>query len=405
MRERLASIARSFLMPRTFFLGFAAGIAACAFLGWKVERDGFYENYVRAGGPYQIDNTFLISPTQMTSWIRSRCSRDKTLVLVGGSSILMGTGQPVRSLWSGKLQELLGERFCVVNLAGPAGVLNGIAGTTLGILEKEYKRAYLVSDMTESVVGYSPDGVVSQKYFFWSAYYRGMLDPSFVADGADASGRLRIQQPAAAESERMRAEQLRLGAWLDSYLHFNDLWAAVHFRRFTTYYFHNAGRWQWTPRGTWPDYDYEIDVEAMRNLKQYTTPVGSPAFQQVLARLRGLGTYFESSPDGLKFREGILRGLEQQIDENIIDPRKHRVILAYIGPSPYYMHHLSAAEQGAYETLYERKTVVFKRHGYHVVRPRLESEDYSDPVHLDTLGGRKLAGVVAEEIRSQEAAP
>ena len=230
-----------------------------------------------------------------------------------------------------------------------------------------------------------------------------MLDPSFVADGVDAAGRLSTQAPAAADSERMRAEQLRLGALMDSYLHFNDLWATMHFRRFTTYYFPNAGAWQWTPRRSWPDYDYDIDVEAMRNLKQYTTPVDSPAFQQVLARLRSLGVYFESTPDGLKFREGALHALDQQIDENIVNPRKHRVILAYIGPSPYYMQHLSAAEQGAYETLYERKSAVFKRHGYHVVRPRLESADYSDLVHLNTLGGNKLASVVAEEIRSQEA--
>lgn len=401
MRERLMSIARLFLMPRTFFLGFAAGMAACAFLGWKAERDGFYENYVRVGGPYQIDNTFLISPTQMTHWIRSRCGRDKTLVLVGGSSILMGTGQPVRGLWSGRLQARLGDGYCVVNLAGPAGVLNGFAGTTLGILEKEYKRAYLVSDLTESVVGYSPDGVLSQKFFFWSAYYRGMLDPSFVADGRDASGRLRVRE--GAENERVRAEQLRLGALLDTYLHFNDLWAEVHYRRLTTYYFQNAGAWQWTPRRTWPDYDYDVDFDALRNLKQYTTPVESAAFQQVLARLRQLDTYFESTRQGLKLRERKLQELERQIDENIIDPRKHRIVIAYIGPSPYYMQHLSAAEQAAYETLYERKSAIFMRRGYHVVRPRLESQDYSDVVHLDALGGDKLAAVVAEEIRSQDA--
>lgn len=404
MRRRLASIARLFLMPRTFFLGFAAGMTACALLGRQVERDGFYQNFVRVGGPFQIDNTFLISPRQMTLWIRAHCSRDKTLVLVGGSSIMMGTGQPVRELWSRKLQDLLGDRFCVVNLAGPAGALNGFASTTLGILEKEYKGAYLVSDMTDTVAAYSPDGVVSQKHYFWSAYYNGMLDPSFVADGTDPSGRLRVQKSSMTDSERARAEQLRLGAWLDSFLHFNDLWASLHFNHFTTYYFHNAGAWQWTARRTWPDYDYEVDFDSLRRLKQYTEAVGSPGFEGTLGRLRKLDTYFQSVRGGFRLRERMLGVFEQQLRDNIVDARKHRVILAYIGPTPYYMDHLTEAERGAYETLYERKSAIVRSHGYHVVRPLLSAEDFSDLVHLDALGGHKLAAAVAGEILAEEAA-
>lgn len=404
MRERLRSFARRFLMPRTFFLGFAAGMAACVLLGWKVERDGFYRHFVRIGGSYQIDNTFLVSPTQMTKWIRSNCSRDKVLVLVGGSSIMMGTGQPERYLWSRKLQGLLGGGYCVFNLAGPAGALNGFASTTLGILEKEYKRAYLLADMTDPVLVYSPDGVLSQQHYFWMAYYRGMLDPSFVADGEDEAGHLRVQSREATAADQSRAEQLRLGAWLDRFLHFNDLWGGFHFNHFTTYYFHNAGAWQWTPRGSWPDYDYEPNLEDLRNLKQYSEPVGSPAFRYNVDRLRNLSRYFRSTPEGFKLDETVLGVLDKQIRENIVNPKKHNVILAYIGPTPYYTDHMTAAEQAAYETLYERKSAIFRSHGYHVVRPRLEAQDYSDLVHLDVLGGNKLAAAVADEMLSLEAA-
>ena len=39
--------------------------------------------------------------------------------------------------------------------------------------------------MTEAVVTHSPDGVITQKSYFWSAYYNGMLEPSFLDHGRD----------------------------------------------------------------------------------------------------------------------------------------------------------------------------------------------------------------------------
>ena len=399
MRERIAAFACLFLAPRAFFLGFLCAMVACSLAGRTLAQDGFYENFTRISGTYQVDNTFLLSPAQMVRWIRAHCSSDRELVLVGGSSIMMGAGQPVRRLWTKRLQELLGKGYCVVNLAGPSGALNGFASTTLGILGHEYKRAWLIGDMTEAVVTHSPDGVITQKSYFWSAYYNGMLEPSFLDHGRDESGKLRLTSPMS-DKDRAWVEQLRLGEWLDSWLHFNELWSYLHYRYFTTYYFHNAGRWQWTPRATWPDYDFEFDEAQARAHKQYAEAVGSAGFNRTLERLRDLKTYFAATPSGLKLRENALGLLDTQLKDNIIDASKQNVVIAYIGVAPYYTSHLTADEQAAYETLYERKAAIFRRHGYHMVRPSLMVDDYTDLVHTNPLGGDKLAAAVAAGIRA-----
>lgn len=79
----------------------------------------------------------------------------------------------------------------------------------------------------------------------------------------------------------------------------------MHFNYFTTYYFHNAGAFLWTPHHIWADYDFEIDVEEIRRLKRYSQTVGSPGFNQALLRLWNLGTFFQTTPEGFKLNENV----------------------------------------------------------------------------------------------------
>lgn len=399
MHKLISLSLRRLISPRVFLLGFVIGLLACSLLGRKIAHDGYYENYVRVGGTYQIDNTFLLSPSQITKVIRKECSKDKILVLVGGSSIMMGSGQPVRYLWSRKLKELLGDGYCVFNLAGPAGVMNGYAATTLGILGNEYKKAYLISDMSEAFASYNPDGVMSQKHYFWDAYYKNMLYPSFVKKFHDNEKEIQKDISSMSEPDRVRLEQIKTGEWLDSIFYFNDLWTYFHYNFFTTYYFHNSGSWQWTPRKTWPDYDFEVNFDDQRKLKQYSQPVNSPGFKQTVERFRNLKNYFESTPDGLVLQEPYITRFEENVRSSFLTGMQQNVLIAYIGISPYYSDHFTKQEQDALETLYKRKAAVVEKYGYHVVRPGFGAEDFVDPVHTNPLGGFKLAQVVADKIK------
>ena len=406
MRERIATLARAAWSPRLFLAGFAVGLLACAAAGWRLAHEGYYRDFTRIAGAYQVDNTFTLSAAQMKKLVASQCARDRVPVLIGGSSILMGTGQPARHLWSRKLGERLGAGFCVFNLAGPAGALNGFASTTLAMIEDEYPRAYLVSDMTETAVRHSPDGVVSQKYYFWDAYYKGLMPPHALAKMPLSRGDVPAGGQPVPAKDAERAEQLRLGARLDSILRFNDLWSYVAYSHFTTYYFHNAGAFQWTARRTWPDRDYEVDFAALRALRQYTEPVGSPAFSSNVERLRRyVDFYFTGLPGPASPIEARMAEYESLIRDNVVDATRQRVIMVYVGVSPYYMDHVGPTVLEAYEALYRRRAQDFARHGFHVLRPGLRPEDFGDLVHLNALGAEKLAGAVAAKIRDLEARP
>jgi hypothetical protein len=207
------------------------------------------------------------------------------------------------------------------------------------------------------------------------------------------------------DAEQSRAGQLRLGEWLDSFLYFNDLWTWAHYRYLTTYYFANAFAFQWTARRTWPDYDFEPNFDDYRQLKQYSEKPGTPAFEHNLDRLRSVKDLFTPTPGGLRLKDNRIDLLERQIAENDIRAAEDNVLLAHVGLSPYYTAHLDPETRDAYEELYRRRAEVFSRHGYHVVRPRLEAEDFSDLVHLNPLGGRKLAEEAANAIRNFESRP
>lgn len=393
---------RRLISPRVFLLGFVIGLLTCSLLGRKIAHDGYYENYIRIGGPYQVDNTFLVSPSQIRNVIRKECSKNKVLVLVGGSSIMMGSGQPVRYLWSRKLQELLGDGYCVFNLAGPAGVMNGYAATTLGILGNDYKNSYLITDMSETFASYNPDGVWSQKHYFWDAYYKNMLYPSVVGRLHKKEKEIQQEISIMSELDQARLEQIKAGEWLDSFLYFNDLWTYVHYNFFTTYYFHNAGYFQWKARKIAPDYDYEVNFDDLRSLKQYSQPVNSPEFNQTVERYGNLKKYFEYTPDGYKLYDVYINTFDKRVRDSFLTGTQQNVVVAYIGLSPYYSDHFVKQKQDAYETLYIRKAAVVEKYGYHVVRPRFGAEDFVDPLHLNTLGGYKLAQVVGDQIKSQE---
>jgi hypothetical protein len=389
------------ISPRIFILGFISGLLVCSLLGRKLAHDGYYQNYVRVSGPYQIDNTFLLSPSQITTLIKKECSNDKILVLVGGSSVMSGVGQPDRYLWSKKLKELLGEGYCVYNLAGRAGLMNGFASTTLEIIANSYKKAYLLSDMLEPFAEANPDGAMSQKHYFWDAYYKNMLYPPFERKVHEKAKQIQKEVSTMSEKDQERLEQVKIGEWLDSVFYFNELWTYFHYNFISAFYGSRfSGSYQWAPRRTWPENDAEVNYDDLHKLKQYSQAVNSLEFQKTLEKYQNIhNSYFNFTSDGFKLSESYIARFEEGIKNSFLTGMRQNVLLAYIGISPYYSDHFTKQEQVALEALYTRKAAVVKKYGYDVVRPQFGAEDFIDPLHLNTLGGFKLAQVIADSIK------
>ena len=59
-------------------------------------------------------------------------------MIVGGNSILHGYGQNADQIWTRHLQELLGDRYCVLNLAMRGGFPAEFAGPIAEALSSRY---------------------------------------------------------------------------------------------------------------------------------------------------------------------------------------------------------------------------------------------------------------------------
>ena len=119
MNDAPSASVRPFRVLRAgwFFAGLALGLAVLAWKGRQAVATDFHPDFVRFHPPISLEGNYFPTLGEMRAIVRARCRPDQVLVIVGGNSILQGVWQPAAQLWSRRLQERLGPRFCVVNFA------------------------------------------------------------------------------------------------------------------------------------------------------------------------------------------------------------------------------------------------------------------------------------------------
>lgn len=387
-----------FLRPRIFLLGLCCGLLVCAMLGRTVAHESYYKNFVRFGGAVQNDTSFFVTASQIKALIKAECRKDQILVLIGGSSVLWGAGQPIRALWTKKLQENLGQRYCVFNFAAPAGSLAGYASVALESVANDYKKSILVAD--SAFPPSEPDGMIWYKHFFWDAYYKNMLDNSIVRRADLRISQIRENTAKQDSIKQSRIEQVRLGMWLDSLLYFNDLWTYVHYNYAMTIYNPSLGTLNWGPRKLGSDYDYEVSMDEVRKLRNFP-PVDSASFKSEFAIVRSFhDKNFKKTPSGSVLNEESISQADSALRDFPITDFSRKVIITQIQEAPYYLDKMSSEEKRDFVFLRERQAAIWEKYGYGVVRlDNVTQYDYGDRPHLNTFGGYKLAENVAAKIK------
>lgn len=393
-----------FARPKIFFLGVCIGILICTLAGRKLSDKGYFENFARIGGAHSNGTAFLVTASQISALIRTTCRSDQILVLAGGSSIIMGTGQPISYVWTKKLQEILGRRYCVYNLASPAGWLTGYGSVTMNMVGKEFKDVFLVSNSLNPPK--DADGQIEYKHFFWDAYYKGLLENGLVNYSDERIRKINETHLKADDKTKVRIEQMKIGMWLDSFLYFNDLWTFVHYTMGQTIYSKNSGPYNWKPQGSIPDYDWRFDEAEIRTLKHYPAP-DSPQFEVTLNMVRGHAPrYFKTLPEGRFLIEELIIQNETLIKEYPLTDVAEKIIITQDIHSPYYISRLSEAEQLEYAELTKRIEETWMHNGYHVISmDGMGPEDYADMMHPNVLGGWKYAEKVSAKILSMTNQP
>ena len=364
------------LVPIPFFVGLVIGLASLSWLGSVAQSPHLVDGFVRF---HQLINaeTGYIPTARQVKQIVDRTRNDNALiyVIVGGTSVFHGVGQHESMIWTRYLQEHLGPRFRVINFAQRAGRPNDVGNIAAELLLHESRPVIFVAD--GSVAQFA---IPFEASFFpeilMQAWHRGYL-LTWVPRDQLLSRVIWSSQP--------KLRNVALGAFLDNYLNFNDLWNLVGFEYANSIWSPLLGNRSLDARFRLRDpdptpehyrplrYRNDLDQET-RNVRRQIIASTDPRWPMIM-----------------------------DLTEQTIPPPLRAVTLAVIDlNSPFYLNKLSAADRGAFivqahEHARRLMGIGFKR--AIVAADEFSEDDYVDRVHLSVSGGQKLAAGVAPEIR------
>jgi hypothetical protein len=120
---------------RALAVGAAVGFGSCSVAGHLVPET--MEPFTRFHFFVSPDTDYYPTVRSVWNMVLGRADRNKTMVIVGGSSVLYGIGQTSSKSFADFLGRELGDRYVVINLAmrggDVAGVDSGAAPVQLAI--------------------------------------------------------------------------------------------------------------------------------------------------------------------------------------------------------------------------------------------------------------------------------
>lgn len=360
------------------------------------------KSFSRLGGGLQTRaGSFQVTSSQVQSFINKTCDKNQILVVIGGSSVVFGSGMPIRYLWTKSLQNHLGSKFCVVNMASPAGPFVGYGSVAFEMSLGKFKDVLFISEA--SALPYFPaDGFLWYKYFFWDAYYKNKLSNNYSTNYTSSQINDVVRENYETDpTNREKFEQMRLGMWLDSYLYFADLWGYIHFNKISTVYDPLIVPYNWGPLNKFADLDYEIDVEKIKSLNHYPK-INSEAFNSEFDIVKSNSyKYYQKQDNEWTLNEKDLQKASKNLSKYPLTNLANKILIVSITESPYYLDHLTAEEIKRYKNIRVEELKVWRENGYHTFsETNLKAEDYGDRPHLNTLGGNKLALDIAVQVKN-----
>ena len=384
---------QAWIRPAWFFAGLLAGLAVLSWCGWRSGRTDYHPGFQRVYPAISPETSYYPTVNELAAIVRHRCRPDQVLVLIGGNSILEGVWQPVSDLWSRRLQELLGERFCVVNLAFRGGSPTDGAAVVAEVLRREFPRQILVVDEAPfngvDSIAHEP-----YRYLFWQAYFRGWLEDLPERNRHVAEYQLDREQ-------RHRFLEAAADAWLDRVLHFHDLWNRVCFERLCTVpsLLGASVPELLRPRVRFLDEEPDAYDPAFLASKY---PASSLEAEMAIVRNLSGQFYRRDRTGAWRFPDAKRRELARSYREAFPPDLAARTLVLLGHSSPYYVQRLTPEERALYHRGFEESRALWRAAGYPalIYGADYTEDDFGDRIHLSKTGGRKLAEQVGAEVGS-----
>ena len=367
--------------------GIATGFCGAVWQGNLASTYSKPAGFIRFHQRISPDALFYPPYAMLESLALAHWQPGKTLVIIGGNSIMNGVGQPKDEVWSLRLQEQLGDRYVVVNLAfRGAAPVQGAALVAEALLRRGLPVLYVANTYPLSGSGQAPGGYYG--YLYWQAFYQGRLSAFPARD--EHVHRWLDSLPA---QERDRQAEERLGARLDSVLRQQSLWHHVGYRHFFTVWNFILARDFWMPRDRLPD-----NEPAARPLAER---FHAPLDEELNAVRSYTENLFAPGADPRQPDPAILRRLGDELEASFVPLLRPHTLMLLDESAAYYVARLTPSEQARNRIAYRTAAEFWRSHGIActIVGQEFEPVDYIDRTHLSSDGGRKLARIVAEKLR------
>jgi hypothetical protein len=375
------------IQPKPFFSGSILGVLTILTLGaWAKHFDTFGDRvrFFQAVSPERA-----VYPTiyNLMAFVRGKADPRKTLVLVSGSSICLGIGQPEDDLWSRRLQETLGEDFCVVNTSFRSSRYNLIGLPLIRMLRKEFPRSIFISDISPNDRGPTPIYIdnpnVPYNYVSWQSLAREV----FQGDSAALAEAFTEFSDCKRDQRIYAQEQFLSGAW-EFFTGASSFWNWMGYRIcFTANPFsHPLKR-----------------VRLLRDDERRENYLPSP--ERFLAnRVREMdilhqqirqGKFHQAAPSNKN--DAHLNLAESFRDEDL----KRRAVFLVNAWSSYYVNQLNHSDQLFYKEMVSHQVLALKNLGFGAVAVGLNYpfSYYVDGQHFSWEASQIIAEAAAKEVQ------
>lgn len=391
MSEPTPVPASRFFQPVTLLAGVVLGLIGLAWAGRAVTGRDWHRDFVRFHPLIAPESMYQPTIGEMRAIVRAHCRPDQILVIVGGNSIFQGVGQPLEKLWSRHLQELLGDRYAVVNLAFRGSSPTDAGALAAESLRAEYPRQIYLANVPPFTPASSAGGL-DYRFMLFDASYKGWL--------VDLPARNEVVKDYLLRSDVYpAARELSYGARLDAWLRFRDFWnwwSATRFFTFPTFFTPDLSR-AFRPRNSFAD--LEPDFESMPFQNRFAERFLQAEMQ--ITRNASAQSYRQDSSGQWQRKDFERSQFLISAGAAFPDSLKARTLIILSRNSPYYTRRLTPAEQARDELSFRDGVTDWKELGYEAMDygPDFTDEDFGDRTHLTAHGGRKLADRVAPQIR------
>lgn len=381
---------KRFIRPNALFLGIACSFVACCMAGRSSSQRNPFHDFERFHAYLNPSTYFYPTASQVRELGRAKLPKDKIAVVVGGSSILYGTGQPPAEVWTRKLQDQLGDDYCVLNLGLWGSLPHEFGAIAAEMLAADHPRLICVTVSHPGSYANIVDGA-NHRYFFWDAYCKGLLQSDTKRDQA-------VEQLITERHNLPEFAELHTGAQINSWCWFNDLW-----NDFTYNY---AGTvWNKLMADNW-----YLPRRLLHDPEPPTAPLNSRYSKEMLDIEMKTVRVCLNNNGCIKDAEGrwvddpaspVWSNIRESSQCCFPEQYRKRTLMVVATESPYYLNRLTTDEHDLYFTLSRLTAKKLEETGFAAIDMGNDftPEDFRDRPHLATSGGAILAVKVASRIR------